>query len=360
MKTPSKSILGYSLKLLITLGVTVVTFDPLFAQRSISVEEFSYPESLSVKIDETGTSAEDRSYFLQYSETAGSGDDWVSVEGAQFAEQGGGQYVVTTGQPFMPGFYRVIGFFSTEAIVAEFSSSSFELKEGDDSGFVLIRFSAPFTGTLNYTVEGTAMPPDYAPLSGSIEVSSALEARIEIDVADNSEVGTIKFLNLILQSTEGFELGATSSTLVNFEENDSEWLGSLFEGELEACFNLISTENADTLAAVLSSEGDGIFPAGEFPVQLDISENQFSASVADIALSADELFYNSETILSISLAADASIEGQTVSDDYVQGIATLTTTVAALPHLNSVKTIEFYLNRKPTAIFTESQPLSDI
>ncbi|MCH6257654.1 hypothetical protein MLD52_13930 [Puniceicoccaceae bacterium K14] len=339
--------------------LTIVTNLPSIAQTSIDIVQYQYPETLLVDIDSGNFDPTEGEYFLQFRETLENNEAWLSVTNAQFIPQGGDRFQVITDDTFLDGFYRVVVFFEAGPVIAEFSTSSFELTEGNESNFALVKFSSPFTGILNYTVEGSASPPDYEELTGSLQLENALEALIEIRINDDETIDESKFVSLTLSPSDGVSLGSITNTLVTFQENDSVWLGSFFEGELEACFNVLSTEANGEVTATLSSDGNGVIPSGDYTMEISTGENSFEASVSNIIIPESESFLNKAMSLSIEFAARNGVTEQEVSNGFVQGIATLTTAVTDSPHLETIKEISFFLKQKPTRLSEKTAPLSD-
>ncbi len=288
------------------------------------------------------------SHQAQFSTVVGAGANWQTDSNAVITALGGGSYRVSIANPPQPrGFYRVLGVGGGgNPVLISFATTTLEATEGGGAS-ARINFSAPFTGTIRYTVEGTATAADYEPLSGELRIENSNSAVIPITLKDNGELGRLKQLTITLQAGAGYALGGGSQSTVEIVENDAEWSGSFVSGHSTLPFVLRITRQGGTAEGVFTSRPFGFFPTNELPANLALSANSFSSLVRQIPLPPEVTLFNLPGVLQLELQAANGAQGQEVSDTFVQGAATLITTIPGRSHLSATNRGSFVLTKHP-------------
>jgi hypothetical protein len=244
---------------------------------------------------------------------------------------------------------------TNDGLVVTFTTTAFQVSEGDAVTTMLV-FSQPFAGWIYYTVSGTAGAGDYQMLSGSNYVNGTT-TKIPVSLADNDEVGQLKYLTLRLEPGPGYALGQAPSTTITIGENDADWRGTFVADNTTLGFTLRINESNGLYQATLQGDGSGFFPAGEVPAAIDLMESSFSASASGIALGADATLLNSPASLSLLLSAMNGLTNQFVSETQIQGTGQLTVQYTGQPQLNTTSPGTFLLVRPPVAPSTNQVQL---
>ena len=302
-------------------------------------------QQIRLRFSDAGTGVTD--FALETTPELGDNAQWTVNTAAVFTPLGGGLYHVVAPAMESLGAFRIVGYQSGQPLTANFSSPSISLDEGTGTTSLLLLFSAPFTGTLTYTVSGTASSADFQPLSGSVSVNNATSARIPIVLTDNTTIGRLKTLLLTINSAPGYGLGGTSQSMISIEDNDAVWSGSLQGTHSEVGIQLEVQRNGASYTGKLLSNGSGLFPAGEYPAQITWTDTSFQATATSIPIDAGSTLFNTPVDLSVQLSATAGQPEQSVSARQIQGVSTLSTSVPGAPHLNTSSTGSFLLVRPP-------------
>ncbi len=175
------------------------------------------------------------SYFVQFSPDLGGEIGWTPVATAAITPIGDGAFQVVIPDPTLPrGFYRVVGVTSDgEEIIMNFATATtLEVEEGE-TAFATVTFSAPFTGTLRYTLSGTATSDDFEELSGEVFVSNGTQAVIPVTVKENASIDPVRNLILTIQSGGGATPGLVSQFEILVKDADARWEGGVLLGRGE-------------------------------------------------------------------------------------------------------------------------------
>jgi hypothetical protein len=182
--------------------------------------------------------------------------------------------------------------------MASFDSSTSEIEEGGN-GTVRINFTAAFTGTLTYTVSGTAeVGTDYPALAGSLDVDNATSVEIPISINDDVEVEEVETITLTLEEAPdnlpGYYPFAPTEHTVYVQENDALWRGSLFRPLADTAvtvdFRMKITRQGDTTTGKLLTDGIGIIPASDVPVTDEALGTGWTEWPMDITTFSDTAF----------------------------------------------------------------------
>lgn len=345
-----KTLSGISL-VAVLVAVAILDPSPARAQLPVSsdlaataVETPAGPQ-FSIVFSDGGTGATD--YLLERTPEVGEGAEWTVDNAAVITALGGGNFRATTLRPLTFGAYRIVAFDAGAALAAQFTAPTVELEEGAGSYNLLVTFSRPFTGTLNYSVEGPA-GGSVGPLSGSVTVNNATTAKITLQIGDNLTIDELSFLSLIINAGGSLGAGPNSQALITIRDNDALWDGGFVGDGLEFAFKYRRTRNGGVHEAALISDGNGLIPAGEYPAQFNGFGQPFPATI-NISLSAAASALSLASNLSLVMEVQPGVGDDVLTEDEVQGSATLTTTYAGKAHLNSNRTGRFILQRPPPA-----------
>lgn len=293
-------------------------------------------------------------YVAEFSAALGNGAPWNADPGASITPLGDGSFRVHIADPVQPnGFYRIVALGPAGGpVVANFAATEFQVSEGGMISAV-INFSAPYTGTIRYSITGTAGAGDYEPLSGEVQVNNSMTAVIPVMLTDNSTLDELKYLSLRLERGPGFEIGSAAETRLMIDENDADWRGTLsFGGALG--FVLYIQEIAGEFSAHLRSDPAGLFPAHPGDSTLVFTENSFASTTAGIPLDAGSNLFNTPATLTLHLAAENGVGNQLVSPNSVEGAATLITQYEGKPYLNRTNQGSFNLYKPPVKPSTQA------
>lgn len=350
----------FSLLRVITGVITVVaTADRAVAQLPVTtnltataVETPAGPQ-FSIVFSDAGTGATD--YLLERTPEVGAGAVWTVDDSAVITGLGGGNFRATTQRPLTFGAYRVVAYNAGGALTAQFASPTVELEEGEGAYNLFVTFSRAFTGTLNYTVEGPA-GGSVGPLAGSVTVNNATTAKIVLQLGDNLTVDELSFLSLIINPGGGLGAGPNSQALITIRDNDALWDGGFVGDGLEFAFKYRRTRSGGIQQAALISDGNGLIPAGDYPAQLGASGQPFPATI-NLGLPASASALSLASTLSLVFEVQPGVGDDLLTEDEVQGSATLTSTYAGKAHLNSTRSGRFILQRPPPAPSTSEVEL---
>ena len=286
-------------------------------------------------------------YRVEYSPDLGVSIPWAHDTSAVITDLGHGAYrVAIPGPAGAKGFYRVVGFGPSGDVVVEFSTTAFQITEGA-TAFPVISFSAPFTGTLRYSISGTATPDDYGPLTGEVQVFNNLSAMIPITISDNETIDPLRVLILTLESDDGARPGLRSRMVITIMDRDSRWEGTFFseKGNASLPFSMEIIRTGETTQGRLVGGPSHFIPEGPFHGTINAhTASEFSASFEGIALPGDSTLLGLPAVLALSLEAEGD---QEIDEHFIQGLATLETAYPGHPHLNTTDTGAFLMQLVP-------------
>lgn len=336
--------------LLFSIAICLVAPDRLHAQAdpALRVETIQMvpggPLEFTFRDGGTGATA----YQVEYSPDLGVTIPWAHDTSAVITDLGRGTYRVTIPGPAgARGFYRVVGFGPSGDVVAEFATTAFQITEGDTEDLV-ITFSSPFTGTLRYSISGTATPDDYGPLTGEIHVFNSLSAIIPITISDNETIDPLRVLILTLVADDGARVGLSSRVVITVEDRDVRWEAIFSTGRTALPFSLEIIRTGAGTNGYLVGGASHFFPEGPFPVTITKdTATAFAAAAGGIPLPADSTLLNRPATFSLTLTADQGEEGHEVKDHFIAGGATFVTTYSGHPHLTTTNAGTFLMQRAP-------------
>lgn len=293
---------------------------------------------------DTGTGAQ--SYSVRYAESLGQGG-WSILDDAAIDELGGGRYVARIPEAAgATGFYRIVGLSANgESVTANFAATAITVTEGESLSVTIV-FDSPYTGTIHYTVGGSAAN-GIEPLSGQIDVVNSATAVIPVLFKDDLAVGELRQLILTLETGTRVRTGSGFDTTLTIADNDTDWRGGLILDEVALGFVLRIAKENGAVTATLRGDGLGIFPEGATTAEVLFAGESFEATVKGIALAAPASQFGVASTLTLRLTAVEGVEGQSVGERSIEGAATLVTQYAGKPFLNSTSTGTFTLLRSP-------------
>ena len=317
--------------------------DPVFRIETIQMVPGG---PLEFTFRDTGTGAS--VYRVEYSPDLGDAVAWQPVATAVVTPLADGEFRVVIGQPEAHGgFYRVAGLGpSGEDVIVGFATTAFQVTEGDTVSPV-ITFSEAFTGTIRYSISGTATPDDYGLLTGEVQVFNSQSATIPITVADNETIDPLRVLILTLEADDGTRPGLSSRMVITIVDRDSRWEGTFFseKGNASLPFSLEIICSGETTQGRLVGGPSHFFPEGPFHGSVNAhTPAEFSASFEGIALPADSTLLGLPAVLALSLEAEGD---QEIDEHFIQGLATLVSAYPGHPHLTTTNTGAFLMQRVP-------------
>jgi hypothetical protein len=244
-------------------------------------------------------------------------------------------------------FFRIVAIGGTNGaqVVARFGIDSITIDEGEGTVSIPLVFSREFQGTLSYRVSGSTTSQDIEPLSGTLQVDG-LSAVILIELVDNMDLNELRYLALEIAGGPGYVVGETSQASVIIRDDDVLWVGNLEQNGNPVGFFLKLLQSAGGQSGVLVGQGAGVFPPGEFPAQVDITDTTFSLSIASVALPADSTLFGAPAELSLVLSADDAADGQSVEESAIEGSGMLHIVFPSQPQLNTSLSGPFLMVRQ--------------
>jgi hypothetical protein len=208
----------------------------------------------------------------------------------------------------------------------------------------VIILSQPFTGTLRYTVSGTAGDGDYVALSGTVQVNGTT-ATIPIQLLDDNVVGPVRSLTLTLGADSAYVIGNGGSFTLLVDDDDSEWSGTLFS----ASGNVGVWIELKRLAGQWQGtvRGNGVLPATATPLQITLTTNSFLGAANNITTSGTNTLFNSPLTLKLTVAAQNGVPDQVVSPTEINGEMTLAVLNQQMPALSFTNRGTFVLFKAP-------------
>ncbi len=347
--------------ILALLSASLLSLPPLHAQADPDFRIDTIQRTAQGELEFTFRDAETEAtgHFIQ-SSTDLAPDNWLPVPEALITDLGGGVYGVVIEAPAGPrAFYRVVRIGPDgETVIANFSTATLEVTEGE-TAFAIITFSAPFTGTLRYTLSGTATSDDFEELSGEVFVSNSTQAVIPVTIKENTTIDPVRNLILTIQADGGAAPGLVSQFEILVKDADARWEGSFLSGSASIPFTLDLIRTGDTTEGFLIGGPFGFLPEESTTTTVTQTPTSFAASTAEIAMPAEATLLDLPALLQLELIAVDGEPDEEVGADFIQGRATLTTTYPGNAHLNTTAEGMFLMQRTPPPPSTSEITLFD-
>lgn len=183
--------------------------------------------------------------------------NFVEETSAVFANPSGTEYTATVARPENEDryFYRLL--LDDEEIGIVFGSDPVSVGEGSGLG-IPINFSAPFTGTLTYTLD---FPNLTSESSGPISLTDATSFTIPVALTDDQVARGLRFASVSIQ-LDGEQSGTGS---VQFADNDQIWDGTLITedgSELHFCLERIRSAVTQPYVRLINDDCSNFLPMG--------------------------------------------------------------------------------------------------
>ncbi len=252
--------------------------------------------------------------------------------------------------------------------VVNFAQTSAAVDEGVGSAAVRITASAALTAKVNFSIStgvnpaapgitplGTATPgADFIVPAGPLAMSGNF-ADLMVEIIDDNVLSEpIELLMITLEPGLGYEVGPHHQFTLSIIDNDLVWSGVLESRGAQTDVKLKIISTAAGYSGVLSSDGYGSYPLGEWPVTVKRNANLFEATVNAIPVSAAGTAFNVPFTRQLSLSADnnpatpTSPLQKSVTDNLVRGtfVESLSAVAADSAHLNRLINGTFFLTRE--------------
>lgn len=335
--------------ILALLSASLLPLSPLRAQSmpDFHIETIQRTAGGALEFTFRDTGTEDTSYFVESSTDLTLGN-WLPITEALITDLGDGGYRVVIEAPAGPrAFYRVVRTGpGGKTVVANFSTTAFEVTEGE-TAFAIITFSAPFTGTLRYTLSGTATSDDFEELSGEIFVSDNTQALIPVTIKENTSIDPVRNLILTIQADGGAVPGLVSQFEILVKDADARWEGSFLSGAASIPFTLDLIRTGGATQGFLIGGPFGFLPEESAPTTVAVTSGSFAATAANIPMPAEATLLNLPALLQLELIAVDGEPDEEVGADFIQGRASLTTAYPGNAHLNTTAEGMFLMQRTP-------------
>ncbi len=331
------------------LFASLLPFAPLGAQSDpdFRIEAVQRTAEGGIEFNFRDAGPETEGHFIESStDLAPAG--WLPVPEALITNLGDGVFHVLIESTAGPRvFYRVVrpGPDGDE-VIASFSTTALEVTEGE-TAFAIITFSAPFTGTLRYTLSGTATSDDFEELSGEVFVSNSTQALIPVTVKENTSIDPVRNLILTIQSGGGAAAGLASQFEILIQDADARWEGSFLSGAARIPFTLDLIRTGGVTQGFLIGGPFGFLPEESTPASVTLTPTSFSATAANIAMPAEATLLELPALIGLDLIAVEGEPEEEIGADFIQGRATLTTTFPDNTHLNTTAEGTFLMQRTP-------------
>ena len=194
-----------------------------------------------------------------------------------------------------------------------------------------VAFSREFSGRLTYAIEGTAeQGTDF----DSLEVvpaqsgSPVREMAIIIRLREDDLVEDVETIRVTLQPSEEFRLGAAQEHTITIRDNDANWQVVQDVDGMKFAYRIQIIRDGESTVATVTSDGRTGLPAGAYPAELTVDDNQFKAVISPITVAAGQTLLGAEVTRTFTLLAVPP--GGRQSIDYERPlIGTVTETWAA-------------------------------
>lgn len=245
---------------------------------------------------------------------------------------------------------------SLSAPVSNFNSFTSVAEEGKGVANVKVNFSTAFSGTLNFTIAGTAVNgSDYEILSGSVPVSDAY-VNIPVNITDDNALEeTAETIVLTLSEGSGYVPGASTTHTIYVYDNDAVWNGTIETNGTALHFQMKIIQSPAKTAGALFTDGYGIIPLNGTNYEwtadsVSLTSTLFSAEVNEIVISKSRILANVDMKRKYVFQADSE------KGDIVRPDAEITGKVEEFVTCSSAKQFEY----RSAGTFTLLKPVPNI
>ncbi|MCB2153630.1 hypothetical protein KQI84_01990 [bacterium] len=235
-----------------------------------------------------------------------------------------------------------------------FAAATTTTEEGNQQIEIEVYFDRPFSGTVEWSVGGTASAgQDYVGTANSMTVNG-VDFKLPIEILDDSTVEQdAETIELLLLDTANYDLGAPQVHTVYLQDNDRTWDGTIQSGFFNYGFTMEILRNGSNTTAKLMSDGNGSFAAGEYNLMnVFFTDQVFTADSVPISVSPDELLFRRGMQRTLEFRANKGDEGVLIKDGFVGGHVTerVSATSADDSYLDRSVVGTFTMMRRPQAV----------
>ena len=193
--------------------------------------------------------------------------------------------------------------------VAYFSREESTTTEQNGRIVLKVAFSRAFSGSLNYSVDGTAAQGAGLDPSELTVVTngSVREIDIVLNLRDDGLVEDVETIRVTLLPGQGYQLESPQQHTVSIQDNDESWRVVHDVDGMSFDYGMRIIRNGSSTAATVTSDGGNGLPAGIYPVNLrSADDNRFEAIVGPVTVAAERTLLGAEIGRTFKLIADPS------------------------------------------------------
>jgi hypothetical protein len=228
--------------------------------------------------------------------------------------------------------------------VANFDQFTTNVQEGSETTSVKVNFSKSFSGTLRYTVSGTAL--SISRYEGNIAVNGK-SVDIPVTITEDEEVQvTLRTIVLNIYYLEeerlrlGYVPGSSTEHTIYIHDNDAIWSGTLEINYTAVNFQMKIIQGSTSTFGALFTDGYGIIPKNgedeEWPAaSISLSETLFDATVQGITIPSNSILANVDMERKFVFHADSQAPGHSVDpESHIRGTLTEYLVSTSSPQFN--------------------------
>lgn len=167
------------------------------------------------------------------------------------------------------------------------------LNEGD-SGFITIRFSKAFSGSVQFTVltaaetRSAVAGVDFI-VGTPVVAADGLSLSIPITILEDVESELMERVVFLIEPGDGYFFEAPLRHTVYIDDNEGIWLGQFItESRIEAFrFDVVQDGAALTGIVAVPDDGTGLFPSGSRGLPISFAGTDFAAGVFSAVVGTD-------------------------------------------------------------------------
>lgn len=209
-----------------------------------------------------------------------------------------------------------------EGPLVYFDKSAQTVGEGDSIAEIQVRFTESFTGTLGYSIKGTATSEmDFNELSGSVLVTGDT-ATIPVGILEDVLSEGNETVELTLESPTGATLGLPAMHTLTIRDNDGMWRGTVEKegsGRMEFVMSVATGDDGKILGEIVSN-GEGFLPDGRVPLSITMGGDFFKATMPPLTVAKDDTLFDIEMTRTFTFDSNPSVPKFYFSEDRFSGV----------------------------------------
>lgn len=203
---------------------------------------------------------------------------------------------------------------NTLPLAVSFINTQSNANEKNNTLEIGVEYTQEYSGDLHYIVEGTAVSgEDFTPLSGSLPVDNRLEY-INLNFIDDIDIEDVETLIITLIPDIGYQIGVSQQHIIYLYDNDATWRGNLQIDNMLMGFNVALAQTGSSYQATVNSDGSNGFPAGTWPANAIISENDFALTIGPINIIPEK------TLLAADFSRTILLTAQTTDSNHIMDL----------------------------------------